>query len=425
LLSYPWWWEAAPLCEGESEPLPAQVDAAVIGSGFTGLSAALTLLKGGLTVAVLERDRPGEGASTRNGGQVGSGNQKFTVKALVARYGERQGRALLREGQAALDYIGALIEKQGIACHFARVGRFRGALRPEHYEALARDAEDLARHVGVEYRLVPPQRQREEIESPRYHGGVVLPNDATVHPGLLHHGLMARVEQAGGQVLGKAPLTAVRRVEGQFHIETPRGALRSEIVVVATNGYSDRSLPQFRRRIVPLRSAMVATEELPEELLRRLMPKNRAYGSTGRVFHYYRLSPDGRRLLFGGRVNHLVRQTQPAAFGHLRREIGALFPELAEVGITHGWWGWLGYPRDTLPHLGRLGGLYYAMGYSGSGVSRSLYLGRKVALKALGDPAGKTAFDDQDLAPFPGRDFAALGVPLVQTWYRLLDAVGR
>lgn len=420
----PWWWEAAPPDAAEPPPVPGSVDVAVVGSGYTGLSAALTLARGGRSVAVLEAQALGHGASTRNGGQVGSGNQKFTVRQLVGLYGEAKARALVNEGTAMLSYIAELIEREGIACEFRRVGRFRGCMHPAHYESMARGMEDLKRFAGVEYFMVPRNEQGAEIGSDRYFGGSVLPNDAALHPGLYHRGLVERARAAGAVLLPFTPVTATAREGTRMRVHTSRGAIEARDVIIATNGYTTSALPWVRQRVIPIGSAIIATEELAPERIARLMPKGRVYGNSARVFHYFRPSPDGRRMLWGGRVGRLASQASTAAYEHLRREMVAVFPDLEGARVTHCWSGNIAYTHDTMPHIGSHDGIHYATGYCGTGVSRSTYFGHKVALKVLGDPQGRTAFDDLAFRTHPFHWATPFAVPVVEAWYRIRDALG-
>lgn len=421
----PWWWEAAPPEATPPAALPASVDVAIIGSGFTGLSAALTLAKAGRAVAVFDAGPLGFGASTRNGGQVGSGNQKFTVQQLIALYGEGRARALLNEGVAMLEYIAMLIEREGIACEFRRVGRFRGCMQPAHYESMARGMEDLKRFAGVDFEMVPRAEQHREIGSDRYFGGSVLPNDAALHPGRYHQGLVRSARAAGATLLAATPVTDVVRDGERLTVTTPRGKVLARDVLIATNGYTGNALPWVRRRIIPIGSAIIATEELPAERVARLMPSGRVYGNTARVFHYFRPSPDGRRMLWGGRVGRLAAQDSTGAYSHLRKDMVAVFPDLAEVQVTHCWSGWIGYTFDTMPHLGCHDGIHFAMGYCGTGVSRATYFGHKVALKILGSAEGRTAFDDLVFPDHPFHFVTPLAVPVYETAYRIMDALGK
>lgn len=420
----PWWWEAAAPEAGEPPPLPRSIDVAVIGSGYTGLSAALTLARAGRSVAVLEAQALGHGASTRNGGQVGSGNQKFTVRQLVELHGEDRARALVNEGTAMLRYIADLIEREQIACEFRRVGRFRGCMHPEHYESMARGMEDLKRFAAVEFFMVPRNEQDSEIGSDRYFGGSVLPNDAALHPGLYHKGLAERARGAGAVLLPFTPVAGMAREGGRTRVHTSRGAIEARDVVIATNGYTTNALPWVRRRVIPIGSAIIATEELSPERIARLMPRGRVYGNSARVFHYFRPSPDGRRMLWGGRVGRMAPQTSSAAFEHLRRDMVAVFPDLSDIRVTHCWSGNIAYTHDTMPHIGSHDGIHHALGYCGTGVSRSTYFGHKVALKVLGDPAGRTAFDDLEFRTHPFHWLTPFAVPVVETWHRIRDAMG-
>lgn len=418
----PYWWDAAPRRETSKASLPLKADVAIVGSGFTGLSAALTLLDRGRGVVVLDGDVPGYGASTRNGGQVGSGNQKFRVRRLIELYGERHAVALLREGTQMLDYIEQLITTEKIECHFQRCGRFRGAVRVEHFDAMARDMEDLRRFAGVESYMVPRAEQLSEIGSDSFCGGSVLPNDASLHPALYHSGLMERVEGRGGAIVGNCRVRDIQREGQEFSLLTDGGQLRCRDVLVATNGYTQRTVKSLQRRIIPVRSGVIATASLPAGLMARLMPKNRVYGNTNRVFSYFRSAPDEQRIVWGGRAG---RGRGLNAFKHLAQDLLRVFPYLGDVAVTHAWDGQIGYTHDELPHLGRMDdGMYYALGYCGTGVSRATYFGHKVAQQMLGDPDGQTAFDSLRFSAFPAHPLAKRAVPLVEAWYRVRDYTG-
>jgi len=421
----PWWWEAAPPRANDDAALPASADVAVIGAGYSGLSAALTLARAGRDVVVVDAQAPGHGASTRNGGQCGSGNQKFTAAQLIANHGEKKARELVAAGLAMLRHLGEFIEGEGIECHFSRVGRFRGAALPQHYENLARDMQDMRKLAGVESHMVSRSEQSAEVGSDFYHGGAVLPNDGSLHPALYHRGLLQRAEEAGVRIVAYAPVTAVVSESASVTVTTARGQLRARSVLVATNGYTGAATPQLKRRIVPVGSAIIATEALDPELLRRLMPKNRVVGSTSRIYHYMRLCPERKRFLWGGRVQGWGLPTDPSGFLHLYRDMLRVFPELEGTRITHCWSGYVGYTRDVFPHLGQRDRVYFAMGYCGTGVVRSTYFGRKIALKILGDKEGRTAFDDLDFRAYPVHFMTRRMVPAVTEMYRFRDWLER
>ncbi|MCW0180970.1 NAD(P)/FAD-dependent oxidoreductase [Zavarzinia sp.] len=420
--STPYWWQAAPRQRFDHAPLPDRADVVIVGAGFTGTSAALVLARAGRNVVLLDSGAPGQGASSRNGGQVGSGNQKFKVAALIAQRGEAKATALLREGTAMLGHIGDLITREGIACDYTICGRFRGCVRPEHYDAMARDMEDLRRVAGVTSYMVPKAEQRREIGSDYYHGGSVLPADASLHPGKYHGGLLDLARAAGASVHGFAAATAITRDGPGFVVTTARGRIATRNVIVATNGYTGDLVPHLRRRMVTVHSAIIASEPLAPGVIDRLMPKRRVYGCTARVFHYFRPSPDGTRILWGGRVGG-ARRGDAQGYRHLAAEMARVFPELAGAPIAGGWSGQIGYTFDDMPHLGVVDGIHYALGYCGTGVSRATWFGDKIAKKVLGDPDGASAFDDLIFPSHPFWFAARSAVPWVEAWYRLRDSL--
>lgn len=418
----PWWWEAAPPVPPATEPLPAQADVLVVGSGYTGLHAALVAARGGRDALVVEAGALGEGCSTRNGGQV-STSIKRAYGALAARHGADAALAIRRCGHDALAFLADFVESEDLDCALARVGRFLGAHTPGHYERLARALEAEPEALKGDARMVPRAEQHREIGSDFYHGGIVHPGHITLHPGLYHAGLVERARAAGVRLRDGCRVEAIARDGDGFQVTTTRGRVRARHVAIATNGYTGPATPWQRRRVIPIGSYMIATEEIDPALADVLSPTRRAMSDTRRVVFYYRRSPDGRRMLFGGRV--ALAETDPRVSGpRLHRELTRIFPQLAGTRITHSWAGFVAYTFDTLPHIGSHDGLHYAMGYCGSGVSLASWFGMRLGHKVLGSPDGRTPLDD---VPFPTRPlyhgrpwFLATAVG----WYKLLDRLG-
>jgi glycine/D-amino acid oxidase-like deaminating enzyme len=420
----PWWWTWAPRTERRDTPLPAKADVVIVGSGFTGMMAALTLARGGRDVLVLEAEAIGYGASSRNGGQVGSGNQRFSVKRLTEIHGHERARALLLEGAAALEYVKTFIQTEGIECHLRVAGRFRGASRPEHYEAMARDMEDLRDVAGVESHMVSRAEQGDEIGSDLYHGGAVLPNDASVHPALYHDGLTERAEAAGATLCSHTRVTGFDEKTDGVVVHTERGDVECREVVVATNGYTTKTTADLYARVVPIASGIIATAELSPNLMTHLVPNMRVYGDTLRVHHYYQPSPDNKRMLFGGRMPGAAGTTDPGDFAHLYKEMLDVFPTLDGVAIENCWSGYVAYTRDGLPHIGQAGRVFHAMGYNGSGVARASHAGHQVALQVLGKTEELSAWNALAFDALPFRSFARLGVKVATSWKRWQDTRG-
>ena len=418
----PYWWEAAPCAEIEPAEVPAAIDVAIVGAGFTGLSAALTLARAGRSVALFDAMRAGEGASSRNGG-ITSGNVKFPFTVLIEKMGLEIAKAIYGEGVAARDHLARLVTKEGIECNYKLVGRFTGANSAKSYERMGREADSLNKHFGIGVEMVPQAEQHREIGTDFYHGGQFRHDIGGVHPSLLHAGMLACALDAGARVIPKTAVTGIHREAQNFEVATARGATQAGNVIVATNGYTDAALPWLRRRVLPIPSQIIATEPIDLDTMNRLMPRRRVYGDTRNLYNYYRPSPDDTCILFGGRRGANTDDPLKKC-AHLYSNLIEIFPELEGIRLTHSWWGYTGYSFDFLPHLMIRDGVHYATAFCGSGVVWAPWLGRKAALTILGDEQGETVFAR---FAFKGRPLYAgkpWFLPAVIAWYGIKDHFG-
>ncbi|HDL16314.1 MAG TPA: FAD-binding oxidoreductase, partial [Rhizobiales bacterium] len=363
LTADPYWWEAAEPRRLPETPVAAACDIAVVGAGYAGLSAALVLARAGRSVQVFDKLRPGEGASSRNGG-LASGNIRMGFGEMIEAMGLEAALRFYREGKIAREGLADFIATEKIECDYQPVGRFVGAAQPSHYEAQGREADRLNKHLGTDAAMVPRSEQHREIGSDFYHGGMLRPDLAGLHPAKLHDGMLDRAIEAGVTVHGETAVTGIRGDGGGFEVETARGRVRAKQAIVATNGYSDNSDRWLRRRLVPVPSRMIATRPLPPETMARLMPKRRMLGETRQLYHYFRPSPDGTQILFGGRERVWRGEKNEFAAG-LRADLGEIFPELADVPLSHSWYGFVAYNLDYLPRLFEREGVHYATGFCG------------------------------------------------------------
>ena len=388
----PYWWEHVPRPALPQAELPARADVVVVGSGYTGLHAAVQTARGGRHTVVLDAEDAGWGCSTRNGGQI-STSIKPGFDELARRHGAERASAILREGQASLDFVADFVSAEKLDCDFRIAGRFHAAHNATQYESLARRMKSQPKGHEVPYEIVPRAEQRRELGTDAYFGGVVFTRHAAVDPARYHQGILERAMQAGAAVFARCPATAIESDGQGFRITTPRGTIAARDVVIATNGYTGPQTKWLRRRVIPIGSYVIATEELPPDLMDRLMPRDRIVSDTRKVVFYYRASPDRRRILFGGRVSH--DETDPRISGPmLHADLVKIFPELASTRISHSWCGFIAYTFDELAHIGRHEGMHYAMGYCGSGVGMASYLGMRLGQQVLGKPEGRTALHD-------------------------------
>jgi len=380
--------------------LPATADVVIIGSGYTGLNAALVTARGGRSTLVLDAEDAGFGCSTRNGGQI-STSIKPSLAKLTSMFGASKARAIRETGAEALEWLAGFVESQRLDCDFRRVGRFHAAHTPAHYETLVRDAERMRKEEGIDSFVVPRAEQRSELGTDAYFGGVVFPRHSSVHPAKLHREMLRLALDAGVQILPYCAATGIERTAQGFVVQTVRGQVTAHDVVVATNGYTTGLMPWLQRRVIPIGSSIIVTEELPEAVVDELFPKDRIASDTCKVVYYYRATPDRKRIAFGGRV--LASEADaiasaPLLYKHMCR----IFPTLEGCGLSHAWSGTVAYTFDELAHTGVHDGVHYAMGYCGSGVSMASFLGMRVGQKVLGLKEGQTAFDG---LPNPTRPF--------------------
>jgi glycine/D-amino acid oxidase-like deaminating enzyme len=399
--------------------LPGKADVVIIGAGYTGLNAAIEVARGGRRCVVIEADVPGYGCSTRNGGQVAPGIKPSLAK-LTKSFGSERARAIRAEGHAAVDWIEARIRDEAIDCDFSRCGAFYAAHTPQHYDGLCDWVDEMGRTEGFEGHLVPRDKQHEELGTDIYYGGAILTDNGGLHPAKYLHGLLSVALNAGVQVVGSCAAQSVTRVQDHVEVKTAQGTIRAENVIVATNGYTGQVTPWLRRRVIPIASSIIATEPLPQELMARLFPTRRMVFDTRKVVYYYRASPDGQRVVFGGRVAARDIGAEQTA-GRLREKMCEVFPELSAYGMTHSWSGTVAFTFDELPHIGSHEGVHYAMGYCGSGVALSSYLGARIGQQVLGLEAGRTAFDSLPNRTRPFYTGQPWFLPAAVAWYKWQD----
>ncbi len=407
-------------------PLPEKVDVAILGAGYTGLSAARALGRRGARVAVLEAETLGWGASSRNGGMVLTG-AKLGVETLIGRYGLEQARAIYA---ASLDSIGCvekIVTEEGIACDFSRCGHLEVACKPSHFARFERAADLIEREFHHKIRLLPKEDLEDEIGSKIYHGGLVDEVSAGLNPARYVAGLAAAARKAGASLLEHVRVEAVEKATQNgapgFSLRTLRGMLRARDVLIATSGYTGRATPALQRKIIPIGSYIIATERLAEPVARELIPRNRMIYDSKHFLYYYRLTPD-RRMLFGGRAAFF-----PETANSIRRSAEILrcgmidvYPQLRDTKVDYVWGGTLDFAFDVMPHCGRMDGMHFALGYAGHGVAMATYLGMKMAEAISGssepNPFAEIPFPGAPLGLYNGRPWF---LPLAALKYKVLD----
>jgi glycine/D-amino acid oxidase-like deaminating enzyme len=419
----PFWWEAYKPGALPEIALPRETRVVIVGAGYAGLSAALELTNLGLDCLVLDAHEPGFGASTRNGGMV-SGSVNVSKRYMSKPMPADQAAPFMADAADAFTLIEDLITREKIDCGWTKAGYFLGAWCKSHYDAMAKKVELLNAVAKSDSYVVPQERQREEIGSDYYRGGMVVGRAAHFHPALFFKGLLGLCQKRGVKIASKTPVTELTQTATGWSVETPRGTIIAGDVIIATNGYTGDITPQLKRRVVPVGSYIIATEELPPDLAASLSPKNRSIADTRRVLTYYRMSPDRKRLIFGGR----------AKFGHtdpvdtapiLYQFMTDRYPQLKGVKITHAWTGNVAFTLDEMPHMGKFENLHYALGCNGSGIAMMTYLGQQTARKVAGKSNHVCAFDRPEFPDHPLYNGSTWFLPLVGRYFRTRDWIDR
>jgi len=409
-----------------AEPMPESADVAVIGAGFTGLSAALAMAKRGAKVVVLESETIGWGASSRNGGMVLTG-LKLGANKLISTYGRELARRMYAASLESIACVERLVKEEDIACDFARTGHLEVACKQMHFDDYSRQVEVIAREFNHQLRIVRRNELRSEIGSEIYFGGMVDEVSVGVNPARFVAGLGAAALRAGVRIREHTRLQNIQRKSHNgtpgFRLNTSGGAMWARDVLVGTSGYTGGATPALRNKIIPIGSFIITTEVLPEALARELSPRNRQIYDSKNYLYYYRLTPD-RRMLFGGRAAFFPEtdQTIRKSAELLHRGMIDVYPQLRDTKVEYVWGGTLDFCFDIMPHAGRMDGIYFVVGYAGHGVAMAVWQGKKmaefIAEEKTDNPFAEIQFPGAPLGLYNGKPWF---LPFAGAYYKVLD----
>ena len=416
-------WTATANSAVTSVPLQgdAETDVAIIGGGYTGLSAALHLAEAGARATLLEAETPGWGASGRNGGQLNPG-LKENPDAIEARFGAGIGGRLVRLSGGAADFVLALIRRHAIACDPVQTGWIQPLHTPAALAAAQERVAQWARR-GAPLRMLSRAELAALLGTDAYVGGSIDARGGNLHPLNYALGLAVAAQHAGAVLHCHSRATRLDRVGDGHVIQTAAGRLRARQVILCTNGYTDGLAPPLARTLVPVRSIQVATAPLGDDLRRLVLPGGQAASDSRKLLLYYRMSPDGR-FIMGGRGAFGAAGTL-RLLDRLRRVSVQLYPQLGAVEWPYAWGGNVAMTVDHYPHLNRLGpGVMAAVGYNGRGVAMATVLGKVLADWATGMPEGELDFPVSAPQPIPFHLLRKPAVSATVAWYRLREQFG-
>ncbi len=400
------------------------VEVAIIGGGYTGLSAALHLAQSGVSVGVIESKTPGWGASGRNGGFCCIGGDKLGLKKIAQRFGDQAALAYFNTQCDAIDLVRNLLETHEIEADTHSDGEVQLAHRPQAIADLQREAKHMAT-FGVTARFIPGDALIDHGMSGQFHAGLHTPLGFALNPGKYAFGLARAAQNARADIFANSPVTQISREGASYVLHSPNGSLRAKKLIVATNGYSSDDLPDWLRgRYLPLQSNILVTRPLSDhEIIAQGWTTDLMAYDSRHLLHYFRMLPD-RRFLFGTRGNV---GASPAGQAQMRaqtkRDLAAMFPAWAQIETPYFWSGLVSLSRDLLPYIGPLGdweNAWAGMNFHGNGVAMGTWSGKQLARLALGKTAGSMVHQSP-LRRFPLSGFRRNFLHAAVLGYRLLD----
>ena len=419
-----YWLDTAPqdCLERSKTSVEGRTEVAVIGGGLTGVVAALHLARSGAKVDLFEQNTVGFGASGRNGGMATTG-MSIGIRDAVAKLGFDTAVRLYGAYTEAIDLVEKLVTEEHIDCDFARTGKLNLASKPAHYQAFEKTHELLNTRLGLETQLVPKTELRREIGSDAFHGAMVESKSAGLHVGKYIRGLGEAAQRAGVTIHEQAPVRRLTKIGSGHALETPRGRMHAEQVLLATGAYTRRPFHWHQVRIAPVGSFIIATEPLDASVCDDLLPTRRMASDSKNLLNYFRITPDNR-LLFGGRARFAMSNPQSdEKSGRLLRDaMVRTFPQLANASIDYCWGGQVDMSLDRLVHAGQHDGVYYAMGYAGHGVQMATYMGRQMAEYMSGVPEANI-WRDFKFRRIPGHFGPPWFLPIAGAYYKFKDRV--
>jgi glycine/D-amino acid oxidase-like deaminating enzyme len=391
---------------------------AIVGGGFTGLSAALHLAEKGVDVTVLEAHEPGWGASGRNGGQVNPG-LKHDPDAVEEDFGSDLGRRMVEMSWNAPNVVFDLIKRYQIQCEARQSGTLRAAYTQAAAHGIRASYEQGARRA-MPVELLERDAMRSATGTDRYNCALLDRRGGHLHPLSYARGLAQAAVQAGVKVHGGTRVREVSRQGTHWRVVTPTGTVSADKLVLATNGYTDDLWPKLRRTVVPVYSGIVATEPIPDGVARDIFPVRASLYEMGQVTVYYRLDAQNR-VLMGGRCRQ-GPVTHPDQMQFLKRYALKLWPQLASLKFSHGWNGQLAVTMDHYPHIHEpADGVLVCLGYNGRGVAMSTAMGPQLARRIVGGKAAEIDMPITDLKVIPFQGLWRTAVAARITYGRIRD----
>lgn len=413
---------AATCVDRQSHPALAEhteADVTIIGAGFTGLRAALMLADQGLAVAVLDAGDVGFGASGRNGGQVNPMLPFNTPDKLQKLLGQTYFERLTETSLGSADELFSLIQHYQIDCQARQNGWLRVCHSANALKNAKAGVDEWNKH-GADIQIIDREELEKHSGTRAYHAGIVTPKGGAVQPLSLAIGLAKAAKQRGCRIYGSSAVNSLEKQDNKWTATTDSGSVRSDWVIVATNGYTGSLLPKLSSSIIPVTPIQIATDPLPEDIIGDVLPQGQTISDSRRVIMYGRREPDNRMVY--GSHGKILPTGEIKSTRWLVKDAERVFPQLKGVTWRYKWGGRIAMTDDHLPHLHEpKPGILVGLGYNGRGVAMSNVMGRVMAQRVLSEDADALDFPISKVLPIPLRPIKMAGMSTAIWFMRLMD----
>lgn len=415
-------WQDTAIASSPYAPLRdrIKVDVAIVGAGYTGLSAALHLCETGAKIAVLDAHEPGWGASGRNGGQVIPG-LKYDPDELMRKFGPDLGPRLVDFVGGAPGFVFDLIEKHGMKCDHKRCGWIQPAHNTKMLDTLHQRARQWL-SAGADVEVLEHEQLCNLLGTRSYVGGWLDRRGGSLNPLSFARSLASSAAARGVSIYPNTPAQSFVQRGAGYEITTPGGPVEAQQLVIATNGYTDNLLPGLRQTVIPAHSFQVCTGKIDRKTLDTILTQGHVASDSRRILLYFRKYDD--RVLMGG-VGSFDEPRDVSFFRHLEQALVTIFPQMGQCKFDHHWFGRVALTADFVPHLQEpLPGVFTALGYNGRGIAMATAMGSLLARRVNGEPAETLPFPTTRMTPIPFHGLRRLYVGAARTYYRIRDTLG-
>ena len=377
--TYPYWWEFyKPYHFKNCEVNNTSYDLVVVGAGYTGLCAAVQATSRGLKTLLIDQFALGEGASTRSAGMVSGGLNLGKKINLFKEYGNETANKFIQESINSYEYLEDQIYDNQDGVSYQKTGRLVLAHSKKKFDALKQKASLLNSISNLEIQII--ENLENEIVNDYYKGGMLVGNAASVNPAKLYKFFLDKALLNKVNIFCPCKLLSHQKINQSYELQTSEGKIKSQYLIIATNGYSEKDIGNEHYNIIGVPSYIAATNILGQEKVRKILPKLRMYSDSKNDLYYFRPSPDHKRILFGAfPIWAYGMENSKLVKSFFQKKIKQTLPNIGNFSIEYIWGGKVGVTFNTLPMLKKIDNKIYVFGCNGSGVALMPYLGYQAA----------------------------------------------